>query len=144
VWSNSSRRKVKNIGHVKSSIYHFKGERAKAINHLEATIAIVSPFDWHDQLFWIRCSLVVLFLDQHKFHSAHTQVDEAKSHAIDSAYHLGRTIHMQAVIWYRQGQLKEAKSAILRASETFEKLQAAKDLETCRAHLQNIERATGS
>ena len=38
-------------------IYQFKGEIGKAIYHSEAALKIASPFDWHDELFWIHNSL---------------------------------------------------------------------------------------
>ena len=125
-------------------IYCSKGEREKAIHHFEAALTIASPFEWPGQLFWIQTSLVVLFLDQGEFDSAQNHIEQAKSHIVENAYHLGRSMHLQARVWHRQHKLKEAKSEALCASETYEKLGAVKDLEACRALLQEIEEAMKS
>lgn len=123
------------------NIYRSKGRRTKAVHYLEAALAIASPFNWHDQLFWVHYSLALLFLDQRDFHGAQAHTERAKPHAVDGAYFLGRIDFLQASIWYEQDKLKEAKSHALRASETFEKLQAAGDLGASTDLLQHIERA---
>ena len=124
-------------------IHHSKGEKEKSIHHFEASLAIASPFEWHDQLFWTHHALVYLFLDQREFDSAQTHIEQAKSHAgVGNVYHLGRVMEVQALVWYRQRRPKEAKSEALRASEIYEKLGAAADLKICRTLLQTIEQGT--
>ena len=123
-----------------SDIYRSKGERENAIHHFEAALAIVSPFNWHDQLFWINYDLALLFLDEREFEVAHTHVRQAKSHTLNDAYKLGRAMGLQARIWHQERRLKEAKSEALRAIETYEKLGAANDLKGCRTLLQEVER----
>ena len=115
-------------------IYRSKGERGKAIQHFEAAIGIASPFDWHDQLFWTHLSLAMLFCDENEFDNAQSHIEQAKSHAIDDAYKLGRAMDQQAEIWYRQGRLEEAKAEILCALETFEKLGATAELPVVQIH----------
>ena len=129
---------------VLGDIYHSKGEREKAIYHLEAALANASPFNWQDQLSCINYTLAVLFLDGGEFDSAHTHIQQAKSHAAENVYYLGRAMELQAITWYRQSRLEEAKSELLRAYETYEKLGAATDAEDCRALLQEIEGAMES
>ena len=123
-------------------IYHSKGERDKGIHHLEAALAIASPFDWHDQLFWIHHSLVVLFLDQRQFDGAQIRIEQAKLHAVENLYYLGRAMELQAKVWHQQGRLEEAMSEALRAFEAYEKLGVKEVSEACRTLLQEIERAT--
>ena len=41
-------------------IYGSKGEREKAIYHLEAALGIASSFNWHTELFWVHYSLARL------------------------------------------------------------------------------------
>ena len=118
-----------------------KGEIGKAIQHFQAAIGIASPFDWHQQLFWTHISLAELFRQNNKFDSAQSHVEQAKPHAVDNTHRLGRAMAQQADIWYRQGQLEEAKAEMLCALETFEKLGATVELLWYGPVLQEIERA---
>ena len=120
-------------------IYHFKGEGGKSIQHFEAAIAIASRSNWHDQLFWAHYSLARLYKDSDEWENAQSHIDQAKSHAVEDAYNLGRAMDLQAEIWYYQGQLEEAKAEILRALDTFEKLGATHDGSVCRNTLRTIE-----
>ena len=125
-------------------IYRSMGERTKAIPHLEAALAIASPFGWHDLLFWIHYDLALLFLDERQFDSAHARIEQAKSHTVNDPYRLGRAVHLHAIIWFRQSILEEAKSEALCPSETFENFGAVEESESCRTLLQEIERITNS
>ena len=122
-------------------IYRFKGESGKAIPHFEAAIGIASPFDWHGHLFWINYSLSVLYLDEEESDNAQSHIGQARLHATDDTYKLGRAMEWQAFIWYRQGRLEEGKAEALRALETFEKLGAIADVSLSRSTLEKIERA---
>ena len=42
-------------------VYMGKEEKEKAIDHLETTLGIATPFDWQDQLFWIHRTLAMVF-----------------------------------------------------------------------------------
>ena len=125
-------------------IYVSKSEREKAIHHFETALQIASPSNWSTQLFLIHYSLADLFSNEGEFEDACTHIERAESHTADNAYNLGRAIALRAHIWYRQRNLGEAKSEALRAFEIFEKLGAASGLATCKALLQDIERATRS
>ena len=125
------------LGH----IYRSEGKREKAISHFEEAIAIVSLFNWHDQLFWSHYSLAEISVDRCGIESAHTHIEQAKSHAVNDAYNLTRTVRLQALVWYQQCRFKHAESEALHASEIYEKLGAAEDLEACRKLLQDIKRA---
>jgi tetratricopeptide (TPR) repeat protein len=122
------------------NIYSSKGETEKAVHHFELAIEIASPFSWHDVLFWIHYSLGELFCDEGRFDDAQAHIEHAKSHTVDSAYHLGRVTELQAHVWYRQHRLEEAKSETLRAADVFKKLGAAKGVEDCRWLLRDIEK----
>ena len=123
-------------------IYRSKGEREKAIHHLKVALGIASSFNWHAHLFWAHCSLSELFLVEGEFGDAYAHIKRAKSHAFDSPYYLGRAALLHARIFYGERALEDASSEALRALEIFEKVSASKELEVCRALLQNIERAT--
>ena len=125
-------------------IYRSKGEREKAIHHFEAALTIASSFNWHDHLFWSNFTLAVLFLDEGAFDGANAHIEQARSHAVGHTYYLGCVMRRQATIWSRQRRLNEAKFEMLGALETHEKLGAARDVEDCRALLQEIEGATTS
>ena len=122
-------------------IYHSKGERKKAVHYHDAALGIASAFDWRSQLFCIHYSLAKLFRAEGEFDSAHAHIEEAKSHAAECMYRLGRATEMHAWIWYEQRRLEDAASEALRASEIYEKLGAAKKVEVCRELLREIERA---
>ena len=120
-------------------IYHSKGQREKAIGHFKAGIGIASPFNWHDQLFWTHFDLGELFYRENQFDNAQSHIEQAKPHAVDDVYKLGRVMDRQAAIWYGQGRLEDAKAESLCALEVFEKLGAVEDLRRPRSRIQEIE-----
>ena len=122
-------------------IYRSKRAREKAIHHFQTALGIASVRTWHDQLFWIHYSLARLFHDEDEFDDAHDHVEQAKSHAVDNAYCLGRAMEMHAEIWYRQGRLDNARSEALHAIELYEKIGASGDRVRCRNLLGRIESA---
>ena len=124
------------------SIYRSNGETGKAIQHSEAALKIASSFDWHFQLFWTHYSLASLFYRLGEFDKAHAHIEQAKLHAVNNAYNLGRAMEQQAWIWYSQSRLEEAKADLSCALETFEKLGATMDVEGCRDFLREIQLAT--
>jgi tetratricopeptide (TPR) repeat protein len=126
---------------VLAKVSHSKGEKEKSIHHFETAIEIASPFDWHDELFWTHYGLVLLFHEEGEFDDANAHIEQAKSHAVNDAYKLGRAMEMQANIWFRQLKLEGAKSEVLQAFEIYEKLGAAGDAGDCRELLQEIEQA---
>ena len=125
---------------VLGEIYQNKGETEKAIHHFEIALGIASPFNWHTQSFGALYSLAQLFCDESRFDEAQIHIERAKPHAVNNAYYLGRAMEMQARIWHKQHRFEEARSEVLRAADTFEKLGAAQDMKRCRKHLQVIEK----
>ena len=121
-------------------IYRSKGEREKAIQRFEMALGIASAFNWHDELFCIHYSLTKLFLGGNEFNDAQTHVERAKVHAVGDEYSLGCAAEAQAVVWYRQGRLEDARSETLQAIEIFEKLGSAEKLRVYRKFLQMIEK----
>ena len=125
---------------VLGGVYQSKGKTGKAIHHYELALGIASSFNWHDGLSFIHYSLALLFLDQGRFDDAHAHIEQTKLHTINNPYYLGRTMELQARIWYKQHRLKEARSEALRAVDIFEKLGATKSIEDCRKLLQDIRK----
>ena len=121
-----------------------KGKTKEAINHFETALGIASRSNWHDELFWIHCSLAQLFSREHKFDDAHAQVECAKSYAINDPYNLGCATELQAGFWYKQRKFGEAKSEALGAIRAYEKVGAAKDIEDCRGLIRKVEGAMES
>ena len=93
-------------------VYGSKGGIEKAIHHFELALGIASSFNWSDDLFWIHYRLVLLFRGQGRPDDAQTHVEHAKSHTANSAYNLGHVTQAQALVWYEQDRLEEAKSEI--------------------------------
>jgi len=120
-------------------IYESKGDTEKAIHHFEVAIGIASPLNWHDVLFWVHYGLAELLRNEDRFSDAHAHVEHAKSHAVNSAYSLGRAAELQARVWYNQRRLGEARSEALRAADIFDKLGNVEDTERCRGLLRMIE-----
>jgi len=120
-------------------IYQSKGETEKAIHHFEVALRIASSFDWHEEPFWVHYRLAGLFYDEGKFDDAHTHIERAKLRTANSALNLGYAMEMQALIWYKQHKLKEARSEVLRAADVYEMFGAAKDVEDCRTLLRDIQ-----
>ena len=125
-------------------IHQKRKEREKAIHHFETALGIASPFNWHDELFWIHRRLAYLFHDEDKPESANAHIAQAKLQAVDDPYNLGSAMKTQAKFWHQQGRLEEAKSEALAALEVFEKLGAAKEAADGRRLLQRIEEAMES
>ena len=122
------------------NIYYSKGDTEKGIHHFEVAIGIASPLDWHDTLFWLHYELAGLFREEDRFDDAHTHIERAKSHTASSTLFLGYATELQALAWYNQHRLGEAKSEALRAADIYEKLGAAKHVERCGQLLQDIEK----
>ena len=126
--------------HLLGNICRKKGERKKAIHHLEESLRIATHFDWRVQLFWAHYSLALLYRDEDAFEDAHTHVERAKSHVGGREHLLGRAMELQGRIWHRQGRLEDARSEVLRANEVFERLGAFDSrVEKCRDLLREIE-----
>ena len=122
-------------------IYHSKGEKVKAIHHLETALTIASPFGWNGELFWIHYYLAELFGDEEDFENAQVHIEQAKTYTVDNRYRLGRAILLQARIYYQQRRLEDSASEALPALEILEGLGAQVDVEACRGLLQEIEQA---
>ena len=121
--------------YILGSIYGWKGQKEKAIHHYEIALSIASHFKWRDQL---QChfELARLFFYEDELDKANTHVGQAKLHAIDDAFGLGRAMELQARIWSRQYKLEGARLEASRALEIFEKLGARQDAERCRNLLE--------
>ena len=125
-------------------VHRLKREKERALHHFNIVLEIASSFDWRDQLFWTQYSLAFLYLDEREFDDAQTHVEQAKPHATEDRYKLGRAMDLQALIWYRQHRFEEAKLEALGALEIFEKLGAANDAVSCRDTLRKTEEAIES
>ena len=124
---------------VLSDIHHSKGETEKAISHLKTALGIATPFNWHSALFWTHYSLVVLFCNDGIFEDAQAHLEHSKQHTDNSAYYLACATQLQAIIWYKQHRLEEARSEALRAANALEQLGAVRDVESCRGLLRDIQ-----
>ena len=104
-------------------------------------LKIASSLDWHHELFEIHSFLAQQSLDGSRFDSANVHAERARLYVVDDVYNLGQAMFLQAVVWYRQDRLEEARSEALRAAEIFGKLGSPLDMEICRKLLECIQRA---
>ena len=116
-----------------------KGDTGIAIKYLKTALEIASPFSWHDELFWIYHSLADLCFTEQRFGDAHGHIEQAKLHAANNARYLGQAMMLQAKLWYKECRCEEAKSEVLCAIDTFEKVGAANKVKGCRKLLRRIE-----
>ena len=121
------------------NVYSSKREREKAIHHYETALGIASRFDWNGQLFWIHYALAKLFRNEGRSGDAQTHIEQARSHAENDPYQVGRATIEQGHIYYHQRRLEKAKSEVLYAFEIFEKVGAVQDVERCEDLLREIE-----
>jgi len=120
-------------------IYLSKGDRKKAVDHLQAAFEMASTSDWAQQLFWIHCDLARVLHDEGKYDETQAHVERAKSHALNHTYFLGHATKLQAELWYKQGKVEDARSEALRAIDVYERLGAARDVKGCSDLLRRIE-----
>jgi len=118
-------------------IYGSKHNTERAVHHLEVALGIASPFNWHQQLFWIHYRTANLSSIQGRFDDAGTHLERAKSHALGDPLCLGIAAHFQASTWYEQGRLEEAKFEALRAVDIAERLGAVQLLEVSKKVLED-------
>ena len=122
-------------------IYQSKGEIGKAIYHLAVALVVASSSNFLGLLYRVHISLAELFFDQGRFDLAHTHVEDAKSHASNNndTYSLALVMFLQASFWGEQHRFEEAKSEALRALDAFEKLGAARYIESVGRFLRKID-----
>ena len=129
---------------VLGDIYRSSGERKKAIYHYEVALGVASTLNKPHYLFWVHYALAIVFLDEDGFDKAQVHIEQAKICALNNPYDLGRAIHLQAYVWYRQRRFRDAASEALHGQEIFERLGSLEDLENCKALLRKIEGAVKS
>jgi tetratricopeptide (TPR) repeat protein len=139
--SEDQKHLVTELHRVLGKVNYSKGRKEQAIHHFNTALEIATPPNWSSQLFWIRFGMAKLFLDECKYEDAHTQIERARSHIVDNVYQLGRAMKLQAMVWYSQGRLEDAKSGALHALESYEKSGSAREAEICRTFLQEVELA---
>ena len=130
---------IYNFHRILGLICRSKGETGKAVHHLEAALEIASSFDWHAQLFEIHLSLVMLFFDEGRLNSANFHAECTKLYTVNNPYNLGKAMMLQAVVWWRQYKLEEARSEFLRATEIFKKLGFSQGVEVCEGPIQELD-----
>jgi hypothetical protein len=128
------------LHYVLGEIYRSKGEIEKAVHHFEIALEIASSFNWQGLPFWVHSFPgAAVSSSERKIDDANAHVERAKCTRSRSKYDLGHAMELQAVVWYRQGRLKEARSEALGAIDIFEKLGAVRDQERCSGLLRWIE-----
>jgi tetratricopeptide (TPR) repeat protein len=122
-------------------IYRSRGQTEKAIHHFEVALGIASPSNLQLELLWTHFSLARVFLVKRQFDDAHTHIKQAKLHAPDNPYFLGRVASLHAELLYQQRRLEEAKFEVLGALEIFEQVGATTEIGLSQRLLRMIEQA---
>ena len=130
---------VGQLHRVLGRIYQSKGEKQKAIEHLETALRIASLPNWYTELYCTHYDLALLFYGEGELDDANTHIERAKSYAAENSHQMARAMRAQASIWYRERRLEDTKSELLRALAIFEKLGVAKDVRSSRRFLMKIE-----
>jgi len=120
-------------------IYRSKGEAEKAIDHFKIAFIIASSYSLRDLVFWVDYHLAELLFKEGRFDCAYSAIEHAKSQAIDNPYFMARAVILQALFWYQQRRLEEARSGALRAADVFERFGATDDLEVCKALVRSAD-----
>ena len=120
-------------------ISNSKGKTENALDHFEAAIRIATASTWYAPLFWTHYYMADLFFKRNEFEDAHTHSQQAKLHAINIPYWLGRATEQQATFWYKQHKFEEARSEALLAAKFYKEIGATEDVKDCQAILQKIE-----
>ena len=125
-----------------ADICESKGEKEKAICHLEAALGIASAFGWANTLFWTHHYSAELFSNEDELDRANAHIAQAKWYGVDGTYNMTRPMELQARVWFRQGRFEDARSEVLDILEIRERLQVPEDERNCcRNLLQDIDRA---
>ncbi|KAF9783170.1 hypothetical protein BJ322DRAFT_139334 [Thelephora terrestris] len=120
-------------------VCHRRGEKEKALEHLQTALQIASRFNWQNALFWIHYCMAELFSSKGESGTANTHIQQAKSHTVGNTYNLGLAMELQARVWFQQHRLEDARTEGLAALEIYERLGESKDAGECRELLQKIE-----
>ena len=104
-----------------SRFYQSKIETEKAISYFKTALEVATPFNWHDQLFWTRISLVKLFRGDGRFEGAQAHIEHARPYTTNGPYYLAHAVRLQANVRCKQHRLEGARSEALRAANGFER-----------------------
>jgi hypothetical protein len=88
--------------------------------------------------------MAILSYEEDELDDAQSHITQAKLHAVDDKFCLGRAMNTEASILLEQDRVEDARSEALGAKEIFEKLGAAADLERVGDLLRDIEEAMES
>ena len=89
---------VCDLHQILGKIYKKRGEKEKAIHHLETALRLASTYNGRDEPFWIHYFLADLFRREGDFVNANAHIEQVNSHAIDHAYKRSRAIQMQTKV----------------------------------------------
>jgi len=125
-----------NLGHIS----HHRGDMEAAIDHHKTSLEISrSPNSQVNQAGILAC-LVGLLLEAEKFDDAQVHLEHLKLQAVNDPGHLGIAMVAQAVIWYRQKKLEEARSELSRTIGFYAKIGISPDyVGSLKEFLQEIE-----
>ena len=120
-------------------VHQSKGNREKAIDHLEASLRIASALNSHDALSRSHLCLVELYIQEGRLNDARSHVEHAKSYAGNDMFLLGCVFHESARVLYYQHRPEEAKSEASRALVIVEELGVTSLVVEIRELLEKVE-----
>ena len=124
-------------------IYRSRGKTKEATHNLKVALTLASSFNWPEELFLVHYRLADLFCNEGKFDEAQIHIEHAKSYTANSAYNLAYAMEAQALVWYKQHRLEEARSAALCAASVYRGLGVAEvavaEVEVAEAEVAEVE-----
>lgn len=123
-------------------VHRSKGNRKKAIEHLEVALGVAPSHNWDMKAFLGRDSLAIIMLSiEGRFDDANTRLERAQLRAVDNVFYLGQVMMLQASVWRSEGRLEEAATEVSRAADVFRQLGKVGIVEICRQFLCDIRAA---
>lgn len=139
LYKNHDQHRLSQCHQILGRIQKSRGDREKAIHHLEASLRIISSVDLRYESSETHLALAILYIEEGKLDDAHAHLEHVESLAGDDMLSLGYAFfHGARVLLERKG-FEEGKSGALRALAIFEEIGATRAAELAGRYIRAIE-----
>ena len=101
------------------------GDMEGQIGHLTKALDIALSLNSLEKQTLIFFHLIGLFIDADRLNEAQAHIERLKLKVINSPLEMAVTTMLQALVWYKEGRLDQAKSEALRGLDLYKKLGAS-------------------